>query len=878
MSRQDDKDSDLNQEIQSHIRMSQAEKIERGLTEQDARNAAMREFGNVGLVQEVTRGMWSGASLESLFQDLRYGLRMLVKSPAFAAVAILTLALGIGINTAVFSVVNGVLLKPLPYPHPEQLVALAESKPNFDRGSISYPNFRDWQKENHSFSSMAISRRQGFILKGRGNAEQIQGDFVSSDFFTLLGIKPLLGRTFLSGEDEVGAAPVALLSETVWKEKFGANPNVVGTGINLNDQTYSIVGVVPKSFDLLIPSFQTGFVYVPIGQWTNNLLLKRQAGLGIHGIARLKPGVSVEQARADMDAVSRNLTAAYPDTNTGIGASVRPIKQAMVGESRSILWVLQAAVGFVLLIACVNVANLLLARSNSRRREFAVRVALGAQQGRVIRQLLTESVLLAFSGGILGLLLAKWGTKAALAALPQSLPRASEVGIDPQVLGFTAIASLVVGIAFGITPALRMSAGNPIDTLKNTGRAFSGSRAGVQRTFVVLEMATALVLLIGAGLMVRSLIGLWNVNPGFDPHRVLSYNVTLPPAMTAASPDAIRAAFRDVKRKTDSIPGIEASSYIWGALPLGFDDEELFWIEGHPIPATENEMSWTLKYIVSPDYLKVMRIPLKRGRFLTDGDTEHATPVAVVDEEFVHKYFAGEDPIGKHLMLGPKQPVEIVGIVGHVNQWGLDNDATQSLRAELYLPLMQLPDPVMGQIAPGVGMLVRSQNDAPSLFATIRNSFNRTNSDLVIYSPGTMDETIADTLADKRFAMILLGIFAALAVALASIGIYGVLSYLVGQRTQEIGVRMALGARRFDVLRMILADGVRFTLTGIGIGLIAAFGLTRLMSSMLFGVKPTDPMTFAAVALLLCVVAMLACYVPAHKAMKVNPIVALRYE
>jgi predicted permease len=873
-----DKDAELKEEIRAHLQMAQAEKMQRGAPADEARNAATREFGNVGLVQETTREMWSGASLESFLQDVRYGLRMLAKSPGFTAVAILTLALGIGINSAVFSVVNGVLLKPLPYPQPEQLVALAESKPNFDRGSISYPNFRDWQKENHSFSAVAISRRQGFILTGLGNAEQIQGDFVSSDFFTLLGIKPLQGRTFLPGEDEVGAAPVALLSETTWKEKFGADTSVVGKGITLDGTTYSIVGVVPKSFNLLIPSFQTGLVYVPIGQWTNSVLLKRQAGLGIHGIARLKPGVSIEQARADMDAVSRDLTKAYPDTNTGIGASIRPIKQAMVGESRRVLWVLQAAVGFVLLIACVNVANLLLARSNSRRREFAVRVALGARQGRVIRQLLTESVLLAFSGGILGLLLAKWGTKAALAALPQSLPRASEVGIDPRVLAFTAIASLLVGIAFGITPALKMSAGNPIDTLKNTGRAFSGSRGGMQRTFVVLELATALVLLVGAGLMLRSLVGLWNVNPGFDPHRVLSYNVTLPRSMTTASPDAIRAAFREIKQKTDSIPGIEASSYAWGAMPLGFDDEELFWIEGHPIPATENEMNWTLKYVVSPDYLKVMRIPLKRGRFLTDGDTEHATHVAVVDEEFAHKYFAGEDPVGKHLMLGPKEPVEIVGVVGHVNQWGLDTDATQSLRAELYLPLMQLPDLVMGQIAPGVGMLVRSQNDAPTLFATIRNSFNRTNSDLVIYAPGKMDETVADTLADKRFAMILLGIFAGLAVALASIGIYGVLSYLVGQRTQEIGVRMALGAGRFDVLRMILADGVRFILTGIGIGLIAAFGLTRLMSSMLFGVKAADPLTFASVAVLLCVVALFACYLPAHRAMRVNPIVALRHE
>jgi predicted permease len=528
----------------------------------------------------------------------------------------------------------------------------------------------------------------------------------------------------------------------------------------------------------------------------------------------------------------------------------------------------------------VNVANLLLARSTSRQREFAVRVALGAQQGRVIRQLLTESVLLAFSGGALGLLLAKWGTRAGLAALPQALPRASEVGIDSRVLVFTAVASLMVGVAFGMAPALKMSAENLIDTLKNTGRAFSGARLQVQRAFVVVEMATALVLLVGAGLMVRSLFSLWNVNPGFDPHRVLSFSVTLPPAMSTATSSSIRAALRDVEQKVNAIPGIEASSFTWGALPLGDDDEELFWIEGRPKPATTNDMNWTLKYVVSPDYLKVMRIPLLRGRFITEQDNENSRRVAVIDEEFAKKFFPGEDPIGRRLRSGDgdTDSAEIVGVAGHVNQWGLDSDSTQTLRAEMYLSLMQLPDKTIGQLPSGIGMLVRSQNDSPALFASIRNSFNQANSEVVLYAPETMDATVAATLADKRFAMILLGVFAALALLLASIGIYGVLSYLVGQRTQEIGVRMALGAQRFDVVRMILADGIRFTLIGVGIGLAAAFALTRLMASMLFGVKPTDPLTFAAVAALLCVVALLACYLPAQRAMKVNPIVALRYE
>ncbi|MBV9074246.1 MAG: ABC transporter permease, partial [Acidobacteria bacterium] len=798
--------------------------------------------------------------------------------PGFAAVAILTLALGIGINTAVFSVVNGVLLKPLPYPHPEQLVALAESKPNFDFGSISFPNFRDWRKDNHTFSAMALTRSQGFLLIGHGDSELISGDLVSSDFFSMLNIKPLLGRTFLPGEDEVGAPPIALISETLWKEKFGGDPNILGKAINLGGDIYSIVGVVPKTFDLLIPSFRTGLVYLPIGQWTNNLLLKRGAGLGFHGIGRLKDGVSIEQARADMETVSRNLTAAYPDTDTGIGANLTPIKQAMTGESRSILWVLQAAVGFVLLIACVNVANLLLARSTSRQREFAVRVALGARPGRVIRQLLTESVLLAFAGGMLGLALAKWGTKAALTALPRALSRAGEVGIDGRVLAFTAMVCVVVGIAFGMAPALKMSSTNLLESLKNAGRAFSGVRMSVQRVFVVIEIATALVLLMGAGLMLRSMVGLWKVNPGFDPHRVLTFNVSLPPSMNNADPDAIRSALRDVQQNISSIPGIEASSLTWGAFPLAYDDEELFWIEGHPKPASSNDMSWALKYVVSPDYLKAMGIPLLRGRFLTQQDSSHSLRAAVVDEEFARKFFPNEDPLGKRLRFSDTEFAEIVGVVGHVKQWGLDSDATQALRAEMYLSLMQLPDGTMGQIASGVGMLVRSETNSPSLFADIRAAFNRANSDVALYAPQTVDQIVSSTLAERRFAMILLGAFAGLALLLASIGIYGVLAYLVGQRTQEIGIRMALGARRLDVLRLILADGTTFILLGIAAGMAASFGLTRLMRSMLYGVKPTDPITFAAVAVALGAVALFACYLPAYRAMKVNPIVALRYE
>jgi len=878
MFNRDKKDAELEAEIRSHLEMAARDRARDGQTLRAAQDAARREFGNVGLIKEVTREMWSGASLETFLQDVRYGLRMLAKSPAFALIAIFTLALGIGANTTVFSIVNGVLLNPLPYPHPEQLVTLHESKTNFDNGSISYLNFRDWQRNNHTFSAIAISRITTFILAGHGQPEQIRGVFVSSDFFPLLGIKPLIGRMLRPGEDEVGAAPMALLSEALWREKYGSDANVIRQGITLDGKAYSIIGVLPDQGDLLLASFRSGSVYLPIGQWTNNLLLNRGAGLGIHGIGRLKPGVTVEQARADMLSVSRNLADAYPDTNKGIAATVFPLKQDMVRSSQSVLWVLLGAVGFVLLIACVNVANLLLARSKARAREFAVRFALGAAQGRVIRQLLTESVMLAITGGVLGLLVAKWGTQAALATLPRALPRASGIGLDGRVLVFTFVISLLAGILFGLAPALKISATNLFDTLKDNARGFSGSRAHTQKAFVVIEMATALVLLVGAGLMVRTLVGLWNVNPGFDPHHVLSFGISLPPSFNDASADKIRAAFRDAERQISATPSVKATSFTWGSMPLQYDDETLFWIEGQPKPTSDNEKSWALNYLISADYLKVMGIPLLRGRFFTENDNERTVRVAVIDDVFAHKFFPSSDPIGKHVYFAEKNSVEIVGIVGHVNQWGIDRDAVGPLRTQLYRPLMQLSDETIAQMAGGMGVLVRSESAPSDLFQAIRSSLARSNSEIVAYGAETMDASVAASIATKRFVMILLSCFAALALLLASVGIYGVLSYLVGGRTQEIGVRMALGAQRFDVLKMILGDGARMTLLGIGIGIVGALALTRLMAGMLFGVTATDPLTFAIVGTLLCVIALLACYVPARKATRVDPMVALRYE
>jgi len=816
--------------------------------------------------------------MTGLLQDLRYAVRQFFKTPGLTAVVVITIGLGVGANTALFSVVNGVLLNPLPYPQPEQLVALRESKANFDFGSIPYPNFRDWQKDNRTFSSMAVWRNSAFSLTGRAEPEQVSGQFVSSDFFSIFGVKPLMGRAIAPGEDEIGAAPIALISEGLWRRKFGSAPDILGKGITLDGDAYTIVGVVPASFHFSMGGSPAREVFLPIGQWKNNLLTTRTAGLGINGIGRLKPGVTIEQARADMSTVTNNLAAAFPDANKGTGAKLIPLKQWMVG-SGSLLLLLLASVGFVLLIACVNVANLLLARSTGRTREFAVRAALGASQGRVVRQLLTESLLLAGVSGTLGLLLTAWGTRAALSILPAALPRAEDIGLDTRVLLFTLAISLMAGVLFGLVPALKMSEPNVQETLKEGGRGLSGGRHRMQGVFVVAELAMALVLLAGSGLMIRTLARLWSIDPGFNPQNVMTVGLSLPPSMMAASPDAIRGAFREFDNRIGAIPGVQAVSQTWGALPLGDDDERTFWLEGQPKPATQNDMGWAIDYIVEPGYLKAMGIPLQKGRFFTDQDNERSPQVIVIDDVFARKFFPNQDPIGKRILWDSSaSPAEIVGVVGHIKQWGLDSDDNWKLREQLYIPCLQMPDNFVARQPSGSMVIVRSAKAATGLLDSIRHVSQQMSNEQVIFSPQSMESIIADSLAERRFSMILLGTFAALALLLASVGIYGVISYVVGQRTHEIGIRMALGARRPDILRLILAGASRLALIGVAVGMVSALGLTGLMAKLLYGVSARDPLTFIAVPAILISVALLASYLPARRATKVDPITALRYE
>jgi predicted permease len=816
--------------------------------------------------------------MEALWKDIQYGVRMLLRSPSFTIVAIVTLALGIGANTALFSLVNGILLEPLRFPQADQLVTLYQHKPQFEYASISYPNFQDWQRDNQTLQSMAGFRPDNFSLTGLGEPQRIDGMMVSANFFPTLGVSPVLGNDFDPKQDVAGGKPEVMLSAGMWKTKFGSAPDLIGKPLTLNGTDYTIVGVVPASFHLYMQNFRTADIYVLIGQWNDVIFHQRDVGMGMNAVARLKPGVTLEQARADMEHVTQNLAAAYPDANSNTRATVVSLKDKIVGDVRPYLLVLLAAVFFVLLIACVNVANLSLARAMQRAREFAIRAALGAGKVRVIRQLLTESVMLSLGGGVLGLLLAGWGTKVAIGLLPESLPRAEEIQLDGRVMIFTFVVAVLSGIFFGLAPALRLMKPRLQETLKEGGRSVSGGRSRAQSALVIVEMAMALVLLVGAGLMLRSLGRLWSVNPGFNPKNVLFFQVSLPPTALGESPDAIRADLRRLHDEIAQVSGIEAISMQRGGIPMWGDSEDPFWIAGRPKPARESDMPYALWYEVEPDYLKVMGIPLKRGRFFTAQDNENSPLVTVIDEDLAEKYFPHEDPVGRSIVdpfVG--KPAEIVGIVGHVKHWGLDDKI--DVHAQFYIPFMQIPDKYMSRAANSTGVLIRSAGAPPlALLNPIRGKIEQMNSQEVIFEPHAYDELISRSLAEKRFAMILLGIFALLALVLSSVGIYGVVSYVVGQRTQEIGIRIALGAQRSDVLMLVLGEGTQTALIGVGIGLAAALGVTRLMTSVLYGVSATDPVTFIGVAMVLTGVALAACYIPARRAMRVDPIVALRYE
>jgi predicted permease len=811
--------------------------------------------------------------MTTLIQDLRYGWRMLAKTPCFRAAALLALALGIGANTAIFSVVNGVLLRPLPYPEPAKLIMIYENSADFSRDTVSYPDFLDWRRENHSFTDMAAFRGNDFNFTGSGQAEHLRGELVSASLLPVLGVNPSLGRNFLPQEDQQGAGGVVMLTERLWKRRFGGEPNILGRTLTLDAKNYTVIGVLPSDFRF---AGQAEF-YVPLGQWDFAGLRDRENHPGLNVVARLRPGVTMAAAQAEMTSIARALAQKYPKTNAGEGAKVVGMKDDMVGYIRPTLLLLLGAVGFVLLIACANVANLLLARSSTRSREFAIRAALGAGRRRVARQLLTESVLLALGGALLGLLLASWGTRLILAAVPDTLPRSQEIGIDPYVLLFTLLVSILTGVLFGLAPAFHSSKVNPQESLKEGARASGGGRRRAEGVFVVVEVGLAVVLLAGAGLMMQSIWRLWRVDTGFNPRNVLTTQVALSPTVMA-SPVGIRLAYGQLLERVASISGVQAAS-ITSLIPLSGDDSEIpFWLGKGPQPPID-QMSSALFYIVTSDYLRVMGIPLKAGRFFTEHDTLASPLVAVIDEVMAKHLFPGQDAVGKQFSLPILGPVQIVGVAGHVKHWGLDADDTAKIRDEIYFPFLQIPDKFMsgGSVA-GLPLLLRTTRDPLSLVSAVRAQVAGPTEDQPISGVETMEQLISDSLTERRFTMLLLIIFASIAVVLAAVGIYGVMSYAVSRRTHELGVRMALGASRRAILRLVVREGMVLAAAGMAVGLATAVGLTRLMVSLLYGVRPTDPATLAGVSLVLGGIALLACYIPAWRATRVDPLVALRYE
>jgi predicted permease len=870
-------DREFDAEIASHLDEAMDEYVARGLSREDARLAAVRDFGGITQTKQVYREARSFTWPDHVRQDLKYSFRRLVKDRSVSFMAVATLALGIGINTAMFSVVNGVLLKPLPFPEPDRLVALYSRTPDAPNGSSSYPNFLDWARENRSFFDLAAFRPDDLNLTGLGQPERVPAAMVSAPFFPMLGVQPVLGRTFVAADDQFGATPVVLISESFWQRRFGSSPAALGRTMTLSGTSYVIVGVIPATFRFDARNFHRSDVYLPIGAWHAPGFRNRKVSMAMDVIGRLKSDVSLQQADRDMRALARSLADQYPEVNKGTSVTLVPLESALVGRVRPLLLLLVTAVLFVFLIACANVANLLLARATSRSNEVAIRTALGASRSRIVRQLLTESVLLALVAGVLGSLAAVWGTGAALAALPDVLlPRADEIRVDQRVLLFTTLASTAAGVLFGLVPALRASRLDQQAALRARGPGASVGHHRAQGVFVVVEIALALVLLVGAGLMIRSVATVLRVDPGFNADHLLVARVSFPVSTTR--PDHVVAVWRQMRQKIDAIPGIQAVSLSASSVPMTGDFSTLpFWLDGQTKPSTPAEMNWALSYIVEADYLRMMEIPLRRGRFITPQDDERSPAVIVIDDRFARRHFGERDPIGRRLNLDILNiTAEIVGVVGHVRQWGLDENAASPYQEQCYLSIFQLPDHVLPLAARDIAVVLRTIDGPLAQVDPIRRALAQVNSEMVMYREQAMEQVMSDRLATRRFTMIVLGIFAALALLMACVGIYGVISHLVGERRHEIAIRLALGAKRRDVLGMVLRDGANMALAGVVIGLGAALGLARLLTSMLFGISAHDPLTMAGVVGLLTFVALAACYIPALSATRVDPMIALR--
>ncbi len=855
-------EKELTEELRFHLERLTEEKVAQGMSREEARYAALRELGGVEQIKEECRDMRRVNYVENFFQDVRYGLRMLAKSPGFTAVAVLTLALGIGANTAIFSVVNGVLLRPLPYRNSGRLVMVFGSNPAWgqDRIPLCTADFEDWKASNHAFDQPTVFGRNLYDYTSGQEPQQIIGAGVSPGFLSALGVDPALGRNFLPEEEEPGGRLAVIVSHDFWVHNLGRSADAIGRNITLNDQSYIVVGVMPGSFQFPAESVK---LWEPLRLEPPT----RRGPYFLRGLARLRPGVSLQQARADMAAVNQRIREETHAKDTGGGFNVLPLRTYLMGNVQPVLLVLMAAVGFVLLIAVANVANLMLVKAIGRQREIAVRAALGAGRLRVIRQLLTEGLVLTALGAGLGLLLAYGSVNLLVAMSPADVPRLDEVSIDGRVLGFTLLVSILSTLFFAFAPALRVFRFNLNDALKEGGgRGAALGHGRFRGALVVTEVGLTLILLIGATLMSTSFIRLQQVDPGFDPHNLLTAEISMPD-FRYSDPERVSGFYHQLLERIQALAGVQSAAVASGLPPDLMQLQDTFIIEGRPTPPNQTDPLADFLF-VSGDYFRTLGVPLLQGRTFSDADRQGAPLVVIINQSLARRFFPNENPVGRRLKQNRDNPwMEVVGVVGDVRYSGLGALAFPAL----YVPYLQ-------HGWPGAYLVVRATRDPLALAPTVRKAVWSLDKELPVTEMKTAEQRMHESVAEPRFRTLLIGAFAFLALSLATVGIYGVISYSTTQRTREVGIRVALGAARLDIMRLVLGQALLLSLAGIAAGLIGAFALTRYLAGMLYSVHPTDPLVFAGVSVLLVGMSLLASLIPAHRATKVDPMVALRHE
>jgi putative ABC transport system permease protein len=864
-------EADLDRELRFHLDQHTADLIARGHDPDAARRAARLALGGSEQVKEGCRDARGVRWVEDFLQDLRYALRTWRQRPGFAAAVLCTLALGIGSTTVMFTVINGVLLKPLSYPEPERLVALHGHTERYgDQWGVSYPNFLDWQRESRSLTPLAAWSYGGGTVSQPGEAEYVVGRQISSQLFSVYRVTLALGRAFLPEEDRPGAGPVAIISHTLWQRRYGGSPSAIGSALVFDGQSYTVVGVAPGGFQL----DGDADVFTPIGQNTDVRLRNREASF-LHVAARLGPGVTMAEAQAEVALIGRRLAEQYPAANAGRGFLIQPLRRELIGDVGPTLWLLFVAVGLVLLIACVNVASLLLARAVSRGRELAMRVALGAGRSRLLRQCLTESAALGIVGGALGVSLAFVGIGPFVVLWPGSLPRADEVRLDWHVLLFALFASLVSGLLFGLAPALRPTARDLEQRLRAGARTVTGSSRFLHSGFVMSEIALAVVLLVAAGILGRTVLRLSSLDPGINVRNVLVARISLSPGVFGNAAQ-MRAAWNDVLDRARAVPGVQSVA-LADIIPMRVGENSLgYWVT--PAPPPVNQMPIALASTVTADFMEVMGLPLHRGRFFNDHDRIGSEPVVIIDDLLAQHAFGGDDCVGRRLWIQAMGPATVVGVVGHVRHWGLASDDKAKIRDQIYYPFAQVPDTLMRLFSSFMSIAVRTITEPLTVVEPLRREMRGAAGDQALYDVRTMEQLASASLARQRFLMTLFGVFAGLALLLACIGIYGVLSYVTSQRVPEIGLRMALGASAHNVIRHVLRQSLGMIVVGVGVGLATALAAARVLERLVAGVSPTEPSTFGFMTGVLVAAALLASYLPARRASRVDPISALRQE